>query len=163
METELRRSRSTLRILGTGVIVFTVWSVLKTILLFLLIPLEQTPAGEISDKEAVVLLIIFLAIFLFIILDLLVRLRLGFCARAEGLGKHRGTAYVVFAFIYFFFQIFIAALSFYQLLRYGLVGQSIPEAAASLLLEISSVVTMGEMAFTAVKVKRLSALCSGSA
>ena len=163
METELRRSRSTLRILGTGVIAFTVWSVLKTILVFLLVPLEQKPEGEISDKEAMVLLVIILAVLLFIILDIVLRLRLGFSARAEGLGKHKGKAYVVFAFIYFFFQIIIAALSFYQLFRYGLMDRSIPETAASLMLEISSAVTMGEMAFTAVKVKRLSALCSGSA
>ena len=158
METELRRCRSNLGILGSGVIVFTVWELVKPLLITLLIPQAETVAAEpaalqISVELAVALLFALLAVF---VLDVILRFRIGRAARAEAAGRKKGSAYVVFAFVIFGLQAlgFLAALV--QLLRSGLMGRSALETAASLLVELSSAVIMGELAFTAVKVRKLS-------
>ena len=46
-EKELRRERSTLRSLALGIVAFGLWSVLKTIISLMMVPLE-----EILDSEA---------------------------------------------------------------------------------------------------------------
>ena len=48
METELRRCRSNLSILGSGVIVFSIWEILKPLLVSLLV--QHTEAAAPSDS-----------------------------------------------------------------------------------------------------------------
>lgn len=160
MEKELRRSQSNLRILGTGVIAFTLWVVLKSALVLLLVS-DRAPQTD-GAAEMTAGAWVFVAVLLSVaVLLVLLRLYLGFSARAEGMGKPRGRTYVVLAFVFFSFQILLFVLTLLQLLIAGLMEQSLLEFAASLLLEISSMVTMGEMAFTAVKVRKLRARKAG--
>lgn len=159
METELRRCRSNLSILGSGVIVFTVWELIRPILISLLV--QETgnaaPAAvTLPELSPGLLASLIMAVLVLGTLDIILRIHIGRAARAEGAGKPRGSAYVVFAFFIFGFQTigFLAAVI--QLLRNGLMEQPILDTAASLLVKLSSTVIMGELAFTAVKVKKLS-------
>ena len=86
MDIELRRCRSTLRIVGTGVIAFAVWAALKPFLILLMVPtgtVDSTLFQELPLSDKII------AVFMILLLEALVigfRLYLGFSARAEGLG-----------------------------------------------------------------------------
>ena len=159
METELRRCRSNLSILGSGVIVFTVWELIRPILISLLVQKTSDAApADVSVPELPLELVVLLiaAILALAVLDLLLRFHIGRSARAEAAGKRKGNAYVVFAFLIFGFQAIGLLVTVIQLFRAGLMESSILDTAASLLVELGSTVIMGELAFTAVKVKKLS-------
>ena len=162
MDIELRRCRSTLRIVGTGVIAFAVWAALKPFLILLMVPtgtVDSTLFQELPLSDKII------AVFMILLLEALVigfRLYLGFSARAEGLGKRKGKVYIILTFVYFFIQISSNILTVGYLIKRGGSAQTFAQAITSLILEISSTVTTGEMAFMGVKVKRLSARLRGT-
>ena len=100
----MRRCRSNLRILGSGVIVYTLWELLKPLLIGLLIPetdiatAAEYTALPYSAGEAVAVLFSLIVVFL---LDVILRFRIGRAARAEAAGRRAGSAYVVLAFLLF--------------------------------------------------------------
>lgn len=85
-EINLRRNQDTLVIVGTGVIIFGVWSLLKTMFalllnmgdLYELIMQEETPEGR---------LVIFIAVTLMLMIDLAFRVSVGLSAIAVARGK----------------------------------------------------------------------------
>ena len=162
MELELRRCRSTLRIVGTGVIAFAVWAALKPLLLLLMVPEEAVDSALFQELPQIGKLIAVLVIILIVALGIGFRLYLGFSARAEGLGNRKGNAYVILAFVYLFIQVSINISSLAYLIKNGIADQAFAQTATSLILEISSTVTTGEMAFMGAKVKRLSARLRGT-
>ena len=162
MDIELRRYRSTLRIMGTGVIAFAVWTALKPLLLLLMVPEEAVDFKLVQELPLSDKIIAVLIIFLMVAIVIGFRLYLGFSARAEGLGNRKGNAYVVLAFFYFFIHVSVNILTVGYLIKRGESTQSFAQAVTSLILEITSTVTTGEMAFMGVKVKRLSARLKGT-
>ena len=170
MEREIRRCRSNLSILGSGVTVFTVWELIKPILAGLLVP-QTVPASAaaMETPEAAFflslprerLLAIVAGLLVFWVLNILLRFRIGRAARAEAAGKRRGPAYIIFAGMLLVIQALFVALTVASLFRFGLSERSILEAAATLLVEAGSMATLGELAFTAVKLKRLSRQAAG--
>ena len=159
MEKELRRSRSTLRIVGGGVILFTLWDFLKPFLFALMVSEEtsEVQPGELLESiPAGILIVILLVILLLSIQVPLLRIWIGRSAMAEGTGKKKGRAYMYAAFVLAAMQLtaFTAALLFVLLGR-AAEKQDLLQTAASLLVECSSMLTMAETALTARKVKRL--------
>ena len=51
MDRDLTKARSTLRILGEGVLVYTLWDIIKPFLLILLPQAEQETAAELPNKS----------------------------------------------------------------------------------------------------------------
>ena len=158
MEKELRRCRSTLRILGTGVLAFTMWDLIKPFLAALMVLPEET---EITTKELnfdldpdMIVLLVFALLLLFL-LSIGLRIYLGFSARAEGMGKSRGKAYMIIAFVFFLVQLLLIVIFLFQNIVLRRAESSFSETAASALMEFSSAAIMGGLAFTAAKVKRL--------
>ena len=164
MEKELRRCRSTLRILGTGVLAFVLWALIKPFLAALMILPEETEteaAEQFLEPGSGKLVLLIVILLLLILLSLGIRIYLGLSARAEGMGKPRGRVYVWAAFVFFFVQVFMFAVFLYQLLVLKGSESSIPETAASVLMEFSSAATMGGLAFTAARVKKLESMLQG--
>jgi hypothetical protein len=84
-EAELRRHENNLVIIGTGVIAFGLWSVVRSVLFIVYQPeLLTVPAGVPKTAFGVATYII-IAVVLFI--DLYLRTRIGISARAEGHGR----------------------------------------------------------------------------
>lgn len=156
LEKELRRQRSTLRILGTGVIALALWASIKPFLGLLLIPNEELDE-VLRDSGTLGVVIVLLIAALIVLLVSSVRLWLGRSARAEGLGEPRGRAYMIVAFVLFALDaaMLLATLILLPQLDFG--DKTVLDLAASFLVETTSTVIMGELAFTARKVKRLSA------
>jgi hypothetical protein len=163
-EKELRRERSTLRSLALGIVAFGLWSVLKTIISLMMVPLE-----EILDSEALaavtnsglrfavyaVMVITALAIMS---VDLIPRLYVARKARREGLGEDQGRGWIIWAVILLVFWIVLDIIEIT-----GLPGQ-IKDAAkgpldsiVTLAVDLTATVILGELCFTAFRVKKLAA------
>ena len=157
MEKQLRKNRSRLQIFGAGVIAFTVWSLLKPLLLALMLEPEESAAQiEVSEFPDGVLIFVLVLVLLDMVLAG-VRIFIGLSARAEGRGKPRGKTYVVFAFLIFTIQFLLLVYTTIRLIRGESDDRTVLDAAGALVVEIGSVVTMGETAVTAVRVKKLTA------
>ncbi len=162
MEKELRHSRSVLHILGTGVIAFTLWGFVKTIMILLLVPVEPTASEPASEATAAGVAILVLLLLLFFSLLFGLRLYIGMSARAEGKGERRGSAYVMIAFLFSLIQILLFILTLVYSFKTGFSERTVSETAAGFIVEISSMVTMEELVFTAMKVKRLTKQMRGT-
>ena len=94
-EVKMRRYQNLLTVSGLGVIMFGVWSVLRTILLLFF---QQNAVSQAFNDESVTVRILSYTILAVMLLaDSLSRLFVGLSARAEGFGKKKGYAYIVFA------------------------------------------------------------------
>ena len=154
METELRRSRSRLCTFGTGVLIFALWDIMKPLLTLLIIPQTGGEVAEIGENAGLALAVVLLIILTLFFVTLGLRIYLGISARAEGMGKPKGKVYMIFAFLVFFFLAAIFAAEVAAVI-FGMTSLDPLEIVTALSLEGISMITMGELAFTARKVKRL--------
>lgn len=162
MERELRRCRSNLSILGSGVIAFSVWEIVKPFLIALLVPQVETdaptevPTNTIVDlipRNILVLLVV--AFLILITVYMWLRIHVGRAAKADAAGKRRGKSYVVLAFLLCGVQAIGFIQAVWVAIDSGPKERTILEIIASLLLEGSSLTIMAELAFTARKFRKL--------
>ena len=145
-ERKLRRYQNLLTVSGLGVIIFGLWSVLKTILLFFL---KEGAFGELPD-ETVYRVILLAIIGGILLVDMMVRLYVGLSARAEGFGKKKGYGYIVVG-------ILMALLSLASLVMifFDASEKSITEMIVSFIVEATSLVVTIELLIAAFTVKKL--------
>ncbi len=164
MEKELRRGRSTLQILGVGMIVFALWDIAKYFLIMLMIAPDETggngaaadpfPVAEQPENDLAIAVGVLVLLMLLLILGLALRIRIGRAARAEGLGRpHRG--YLGICFAVFAVQVFLFGLGVWSFASGYSSDQTLLQIFASLLLELCSLITTGELGLTALKVRKL--------
>ena len=161
MEKELRRKQVTLVTLGTGVILFGVWSVVKSLLYFrtnLFADLDTQVEPELLPYIKLATVVI---VALFVLADLGIRLKIGRRARAEGMGRRQKSGYLVLAVLIVLFNLAVELFSIYFVVKKGLSGQSYIEYAVSMLVDLSSTVLLIELIVTVLRVRKLSALSEG--
>ena len=152
-EVKLRRYRNLLTVSGLGVIAFGGWSVLKMILVFVMQrdTIEALFAEMAVDSRVKgITIVIVIAIML---IDFLIRIFVGSTARAEGLGKKKGPAYIVFALLLALGSLFSLVLLFVD--GDSLSKTPILQTAISVILEITSMVATIELLVAAFTVKKL--------
>ena len=162
MDKELRRCRSDLSLLGSGIIVFTIWELVKSMLIAVLAP-ETESAGQeaeavpevLEELSSSMISLLAAAILLLLFFSVVFRLYIGFSARAEAAGKRKGKLYVVLAFVFFAGQLLMFVLGLIQLILNGIGDNSITVTLVTQIVETTSLVITGELAFTAVKFKKL--------
>ena len=115
MEAEKRRREINLITIGTGVILFGLWTVIKIALSNILIGIKID--GVMSDD---LILLINIVLWVFVGIDFLARCYIGFSARAEGKGKHKNIFYLI------------------------LTGLMVATYSSMIPLEISAIFTSGE-------------------
>ncbi len=171
MERELRQHQSTLAITGIVVILFSIWSVIKVLLISLSsigidssaeaaaqedaeFANEMAELGIDDDVMLRTLLIIFAVIFIVIIIDLLLRVYIGRSAIAEAGGKKKRIVYVVFAFILAGFSLYLTTT---ELLDEDLFnsGSGIVSTVVTMAVDVTSNITLLILAITAIRVKRI--------
>lgn len=178
IEKELRRNRSTLAVVGLGVIAFGAWSVVKTVLILTLRagdPLENSEFAEGAFSE-IAHIIFYAFIVLVLLLDLALRLYVGLSARKEGLRGKKSAKYIVLACL-------LAAMSVYSsIFTAGTIGEmskpkdaaastvedafnlrkgeGVEDAVVSTLVEVTSTVTLIQLIVAGVRVKQLEKLAA---
>ena len=159
---ELRRERSTLRSLALGIIAFGLWSVVKTVITMMMVPLEKILDSEAIAKLTdsgmrflvyVVMIVVALGIMS---IDLIPRLYVAWKARREGLGKNQGRVWIIWAVILFAFWSILVIGEIVRLPgRINKPDREMLDSIVSLAVDLTSTVILGELCFTAFRVKKL--------
>ena len=145
-EVKMRRYQNLLTVSGLGMIVFALWSVLKTILLFCF---NEKLLAEVPD-DTLFRVILFSIVGFIWLLDFLMRLFVGLSARAEGFGKKKGNAYIVVAVL-----IALGSLASLVMIFFDTSVQSIIELIVSAIVEATSLIVVIELLVAAYTVKKL--------
>ena len=145
-ERKMRRYQNLLTVSGLGVIIFGLWSVLKSILLLFM---KEGILSEIPD-DTFVRVMFFLILGGILLVDVLIRLYVGLSARAEGFGKKKGYAYVIIAIL-----MALASLTSLVLIFFDTNEQSLWELIVSVIVEATSLVVTIELLVAAFTVKKL--------
>ena len=145
-EIKMRRYQNLLTVSGLGVIIFGLWTVLKTILLLFL---QEDMLDDLPDG------LFYRVLFLTLVgggllIDFLIRLFVGLSARAEGFGKKKGYGYIVVAIL-----IAIASLASLVLIFFDTGDRSILELIVSFIVEATSMIATVELLVAAFTVKKL--------
>ncbi len=180
IQKELRRNRSTLVVVGLGVIAFGAWSVVKIVLMLLLDPdafFETLGLTEIVSENAITRAVGFAVPGVFLALDLALRLFIGLRARREGLARKKaGMVYLVLACLLAVFTVWSdvsvliqtlsagegigASIVTYASKLSGTAGGDIDNAVVAIVVELTSLATMVELIVAAVRVKRFGRLAA---
>ncbi len=145
-EIKMRRYQNLLTVSGLGVIIFGLWTVLKTILLLFL---QEDLVDDLPDGLFYRVLF-FTLIGGVLLIDFLIRLFVGLSARAEGFGKKKGYGYIVVAIL-----IAIASLASLVLIFFDTADRSILELIVSFIVEATSMIATVELLVAAFTVKKL--------
>ena len=159
---ELRRERSTLRSLALGIIAFGLWSVLKTVITLMMVPLETILDSEtitrITDsglRFAVYVVMVLIALAIMSV-DLIPRMYVARKARREGLGQNQGRAWIIWAVILLVFWIVLVIGEIAGLPgRINKPDGGTLDSIVSLAVDLTATVILGELCFTAFRVKKL--------
>ena len=139
MEIELRRRRINLMTLGSGVIAFGVWSVLKT---FLYIWVDSY-------------------VFEFPDIHFALRAYIGLSARSVGMGKKKSRVYIILAAMILASSVVSWVLMLMNHTLNRMANQSAMDYYVSLFVELSSAAMLAEMIYTALRVRKLEKLLEG--
>lgn len=158
MEKELRKRQILLAEAGVGVILFAVWNITKVNLYLGLTPLpvealyEEAAKNGISEKFLIIsLIIVAVSILLW---QLCIRLYIGTSAAAEGKGKKKGYAYLVWAAVLLVsdFQINWQAFDVQSILA----GEEISvNQFMSICMEAASAYVLLQLLISGIRVKKL--------
>jgi len=158
MDTERRRCRITLSTLGTGVIAFGVWSVLKTYL-YLWVDAYDFDKSALSPKDLKyfnIAVIIFVTVMLLV--DFGLRSYVGLSARAVSMGKRKSIAYIVVAALMLASNIFSWILVLMGRTSARLEKQSTLDFYVSTFVDLTSMAMLAELLYNALRLRRLEKL-----
>ena len=148
MEKKLRRSQVSLVTLGAGVILFGLWSVIKSLLYVNIHFAASFPNTTEGCHFCFVLKILTKGRFYNLMFLQL------FPTRIHNLK-------IVIAALIVLFNLAVELFSIYFVVKNGLSGQSYIEYAVSMLVDLSSTVLLIELIVTVLRVRKLSALSEG--
>ena len=153
MKKRLRRNQNYLVMIGTGVIILGFWSVIKTVMFLILEPQDITGFFSTVQVSGMPIHTSYLVLVVLLGIELAVRLFVGLCARSEGFGSKQGPVYVVFAIFLSLFHLAAIVASIASGFRFY---DNPMDAAVSLLMDLTSLVTLVELVNSAFKVRWLS-------
>ncbi len=148
-----RRDSDTLVILGTGVMGFGVWGIVKLIAQFIVG--EELFSAEDVETLGPVGMFITVAILIYLLtLEVLIRVYIGISAGKEGRGRKTGPAYLVITAILILSSVFSI---WFVLDTLASIGGGLFETVTSLFLEITSLVISIELFVAGIRVRRYKA------
>ena len=158
---KLRQARNTLVVVGTGIIIMSAWTVIKSLSLTLFERNNITAAiremgeetmAEFSDKEVFA---VFCAVLCAVTLIFIgIRVYIGLSAISEGKDKKSGSLYIPFTVVYIGITIYQIILQAMDLLVENDDFKLEQPSAAAILIELTSLIMLTEMIIAAVKVKK---------
>ena len=177
MDRELRRYQNLLACVGTGVVTFGIWSVIKAVMTYArdkdsLMEFLRAYLGPQYADAVFWILLAFIGAF--VVVDLILRLGVGMAARKDGMGERKKTkkhrVYLVAAFVLVIVTVFsmlsnfsdmatLNELSAYLDLNNGqVIGpfvDAIFEVVVKTIVDITSMIMIIEMIVAGIKVSGL--------
>ena len=149
---KLRKNCRTLVDLGTGIIIFGFWSIVKLATYTLLeIPIYDLSEYDDLDQSDLPLLMTFLYVML--AADVIIRVIVGLNARAEGRGRSRSSLYLIFNVWMILFGIFSVGSLVWECLAAGYT-EAFFDYLLMLFMEASSLAITIEVYAAALSVRR---------
>ena len=152
MKRELRKTEDRLVIDGIGVIIFAVWSVMKTFLLYWMGE-ARTETAEMAEDIPLWIVVLFLMFFSALLMT--PRLFIGFSAIAEGKGKRKRNAYLVLTGLIIARNFFLYAAVTVYVIRNPGIYQPRADNIVALVIDFTSLWILIEMIVMARRVRRL--------
>ena len=167
----IRRSQNTLIVVGSGTILFSIWTVVKTLGSLILLNDEAVAAIRKTADEIGIILsdqILFyieLAVTLIaMLLFLAVRTYIGLAAISEGRGIRRRMGYLILAVIMIIFNITAVVMNFVSTTSQDSHAVFSEDTSLSAhIIEITSIVMLVELVFSAIRIRRVRKRVSQSA
>ena len=158
---KLRQARNTLVVVGTGIIIMSAWTVIKSLSLTLferdnitaaIREMGEETMAEFSDKEVFA---VFCAVLCAVTLIFIgIRVYIGLSAISEGKDKKSGSLYIPFTVVYIGITIYQIILQAMDLLVENDDFKLEQPSAAAILIELTSLIMLTEMIIAAVRVKK---------
>lgn len=169
MQTELIKHRHTLAVVGMGAIAFGIWSLIKSILYFVLVePLSDIINENLdsiidSNLEALgALALSILIVGLFVLIDMLFRWKVGREAMAISRGdKDPGVGFFILSTILMLMDLSELVLGVSSIVGAISSDEDMIDQISTLLVDFTSVVMLAEMIFAAVMIRKLTKTISG--
>ena len=159
----LRRSQNTLIVVGSGTILFSVWTVVKTLgSLFLLRDelvafLRKTiDESGLAIPDQYIFYIELAMVLIIMALFLVFRTFIGLSAVAEGRGFRRNNGYLILAVLLIIFNVAVMAVNFFSV-HSGEAplalsnGNSLPAQ----IIELTSIIMLFELVFSAIRIRNV--------
>ena len=149
---KFRRNSNTLVDLGTGIIIFGFWSIVK-LATYTILDIPIYDLSEFDDLDQGDLPFIMALLYIFLAGDVLVRIIVGLNARAEGRGKSRSPLYLFFNVWMIFFGLYTVGSLVWECFMAGYT-ETLFDLLLMLFMEISSLVITIEVYVAALSVRR---------
>ena len=157
MEREIRRNQNNLVILGTGVLAFGAWTVIRSLALYLIqrSEIERMVASAVPEDLAAMVMAAMTGIIVVVLaIDLIFRIIVGFSARAEGKGRKKHAIYLAAAVL----LIVIHAIS----IGTGIAAifadpEGIVESIIGAVIDFTSAITLVQLIMASVRLRKLTA------
>ena len=167
----IRRSQNTLIVVGSGTILFSVWTVVKTLgSLFLLRDelvafLRKTiDESGLTIPDQYIFYIELAMVLIIMALFLVFRTFIGLSAVAEGRGFRRNNGYLILAVIMIIFNITAVVMNFVSTTSQDSHAVFSEDTSLSAhIIEITSIVMLVELVFSAIRIRRVRKRVSQSA
>ena len=157
----IRRSQNTLIVVGKGTILFSIWTVVKTLGSFLLLRAEavavvKQAAGEngadLSDQQVFYVTLVLLVIFMILLLAL--GIFVGMSAIAEGRVLRRHNVYLILAPIMIIFNLVSIVTGLFPKGPQEYRGVfSNDTSLSALIIELTSMIMLVELVYSAIRIR----------
>jgi hypothetical protein len=159
----LRRSQNTLIVVGSGTILFSVWTVVKTLgVLFLLKDESVAVVKKAIDETGIILsdqqvfCIVLVIMLVIMLLFLAVRTFIGLSAISEGRGFRMRKGYLILAVIMIILSTAAAAINFFSARSQEyFVAFSNNDSLPAHIIELTSMIMLVELVFSAIRIRRV--------
>ena len=159
---EIRKSRDTLIVVGTGTVLFGIWTLVKMLSLLILFREETVeailditgPLEGVSDRFMFWVFTLIITIMMAVLLS--VRAYVGLCAIAEGRGKKRGKLYIFLASLMVIFSAYTFCRNFFTLdapTQFGALTRD--QSISTLIIDVTSLIMLVQMIVSALKIRKL--------
>ena len=162
-----RRTQNTLIIVGNGIIVFGLWTLIKTVGIFLMYRTELIrdirTLGELNStdySDFTIFSVMFFTTLILLSFIIFIRSYVGLSAISEGRGRRRSILYILITLV----MIWLNCMSFIQLTINLILGEegeravySLSEdpSVSSVIIELTSIIMMIQMVRAAIRIRRL--------
>ncbi len=159
----IRKYRNTLIVVGTGIILFGVWTVVKMLGSFFILKDETIAAmrkishigvDELPDDALFYITLVVVMIIMLVILA--IRTYVGLSAISEGRGNKKHGPYLLLAVIMIISGVMSFFASFFRTASETPMGAfSADTTVSGLIIELTSVIMLTEMVVSAVRIRKL--------
>ena len=159
MEKELRRRRIALMTLGSGVLAFGVWSILKS---YLYLWVNPVVFDDVEAQYQSAVIIIFYVLYTFcMLIDLLLRAYVGMGARSMGMGKKKGLMYLIVLTLMLSVSVLSCLFMVLGRREARMENQSKLDFYVSAFVELCNLGVLAELLYTVLRVRKLEKLREG--